>query len=101
MTVDLAVETSLIRLAADVLDDASTALTPGAAGDQLHCPLVDDSLGNSALGREVVDAASRRVIQATDAARRLAELVTDAASKLRTAAAAFEAAESTAIAPPR
>lgn len=100
MTVDLTVETSLIRQAADVLDDASTVLAPATVGD-LSCPLVDGSLGYSAVGREVVGAAARRVIQATDAARRLAELVNDAAIKLRTAAAAFEAAETTAIAQPR
>ena len=100
MTVDVAVETSLIRQAADVLDDASAVLTPAGA-DGLNCPLTDGSLGSSALGREVVGAATRRVIQATDAARRLAELIADAAGKLRTAAAAFEAAESAAIAPPR
>ena len=98
MTVDLTVETTLIRQAADVLDDASAAFDSGAACEVFRCPLTDGSLGSSALAREVVGAASRRVTQATEAARRLSILAADAAGKLRTAAGAFEAAETAAIA---
>lgn len=101
MTVDLSVETTFIRQAAGVLDDASSALAPGTAGDDSGGELVDNSLGNSALGREVVAAANRRVPQAVEAARRLAVVVTETADKLRTVAAAFEAAESSAIGHPR
>ncbi len=101
MTVDLAVETTFIRQAACVLDDASSALHPGMAGDMSGGRLVDNSLGNTALGREVVAAANRRVPQAVEAAGRLAGVVANTADKLRTVAAAFEAAESSTIGPPR
>ena len=100
MTVDLAVQTPLIRQAADVLDDASFDFV-GSMCDVFPSPLTDASLGASAVAREVVDAASRRVRHAAEAARRLSELATDTAEKLRLAATAFEDAESCAIAPPR
>ena len=101
MTVDLSVETTLIRQAAEVLNDASSVLAPGPAGDVWRGALADNSLGNSALGREVVAAANRRVPQAVEAAGRLAGVVAETADKLRTVAAAFEAAESSTIGPPR
>jgi hypothetical protein len=101
ITVDLTVETALIRQAADVLDDASMVLGPGRAGGPARCPLVDNSLGNSALGREVVSAANRRVLQATEAAGQLACLIGETARKLRSTATAFEAAEISRIGPPR
>lgn len=101
MTVDLTVETALIRQAADVLDDASAVLGPDQAGVAARCPLVDSCLGNSALGREVVGAANRRVLQATEAAGRLAGLIGETARKLRSTATAFEAAESSSLRPPR
>jgi hypothetical protein len=98
---DLTVQTALLRHAADVLDQASTAFGGHATGDTARCPLTDESLGRSAAAREVVESASRRVPQATEATRRLAVLAADTAGRLRTAAAAFESAESAAIAPPR
>jgi len=101
MTVDLAVETSLIRQAADVLDDAADVLGQAAAGAGSRNTLVESSLGNSALGREVVGAANRRVLQAVEAADLLADVVTETATRLRTVAAAFEAAETTTIRPHR
>ncbi len=101
MTVNLSVETTLIRQAADVLDDASSVLAPVAAGNLSRGALTDNSLGNSALGREVVGAANRRVLQSVEAAGRLADVVTETARKLRMVATAFEAAESSAIRPPR
>jgi hypothetical protein len=100
MNADLTVETALIRQAAAVLDEASTTFATG--GQSSICPLLHDgSLGRSAAAREVASAASRRVEQALEAARLLAEHAHDAAVGLRAAAAAFEAAESFAIAPPR
>ena len=100
-TVDLTVDTTLIRQAADVLDDASTVLGPDAVGAAARCPLVENSLGNSALGREVVSAANRRVLQAAEAAGRLAGLIGETAQRLRSTATAFEVAESVRIGPPR
>jgi len=98
---DLTVQTALLRHAADVLDDASTAFGGNAPGDAARCPLTDEGLGRSAAAREVVESASRRVPQAVEATRRLGVLAADTAGKLRTVAAAFETAESAAIAPPR
>jgi hypothetical protein len=99
MNPDLAVETALIRQAADVLDDASSSF--GAGGQPIECPLHDGSLGSSAAAREVSAAACRRVEQAVESAALLANLARESAGRLRTVAAAFEAAESAAIAPPR
>ena len=100
MTPELMVDTALIRQAADVLQDAVSALDPGCEpiGD---CPLTDDSLGRSAVAREVAGAAARRVLQACAAARLLAAQVGDTATSLRNSASAFDAAESSIIAPPR
>jgi|GEM_PF-5920443 len=129
MTTDLAVETTLLRQAADILDDAAAAFAGGGAGggrgggdpgggaysggggnrgaaghlagDCPSCPLSDTSLGRSAVGREVVEAASRRVEQAVEATRLLAGLVSVTADKLRITAAAFDAAEFAAVGPHR
>ena len=100
MSTDLAVETATIRWAADVLDEASEAYEGGVACRVFHCPLGDASLGHSAVAREVVAGALRRVDQALEAARQLARLSSAGAAALRTAAAAFDAAESS-LAPPR
>lgn len=94
-------DTALIRQAADVLDDASAVLGPDQAGVPARCPLVGNSLGNSALGREVVNAANRRVLQATEAAIRLSGLIGQTAQTLRGTATAFEVAESSGVGPPR
>jgi len=100
MSADLTVETTLIRQAAAVLDEASSNFAAG--GQASICPLLHDgSLGRSAVAREVAGAATRRVEQALEAARLLADHARDAAIGLRAAAAAFEVAESLAIAPPR
>ena len=100
MTVDLAVETDLIRQAADVLDEAASSFDPSCE-QAWDCPLTDESLGSSAVAREVAGAAARRVLQACEVARSLAGLSTDAASRLRAASDAFDAAEAAAIAGPR
>ena len=99
MSADLTVQTPLIRQAADELDDAAGAFRNGLG--ETTCPLTDSSLGSSALAREVVAAAARRVVQTTEAGTLLAGQVGETAARLRAAAAAFEAAESAAIAPPR
>jgi hypothetical protein len=100
MAVDLEVHTDLLRQAADVLDDASSAFagTPRTDGD---CPLTDSSLGDSAVAREVAGSAGRRVSQAIEAAVQLAVLATDSARKIRSAASAFENAETSMPAGPR
>jgi hypothetical protein len=100
MTQDLDVETTLIRQAADILDDAGRIFGGSAGGGELTCPLTDASLGPTALGREVVAGASKRVRQAAEAADRLGVLSSDTAGKLRTSANAFEQAESSAISGP-
>jgi hypothetical protein len=100
MSTDLAVETALIRQAADMLDVASSTFVAG--GQASICSRLNDgSLGPSAAAREVVSAASRRVEQALEAARLLADRASETSGRLRAAATAFEAAESSAIAPPR
>jgi hypothetical protein len=100
MSTDLAVQTALIRQAADVLEDASTTFAAGGLASS--CPLLHDgSLGPSAAAREVAGAASRRVEQALEVARLLADHASQTSARLRAAAAAFEAAESSAMAPPR
>ncbi len=100
MSTDLAVDTALIRQAADLLDQASSTFVAG--GQASICSrLSDGSLGPSAAAREVVSAASRRVEQALEAARLLADRASETSGRLRAAATAFEAAESSAIAPPR
>jgi len=100
MTSDLAVETDLIRQCADVLDDASSAFDPGCEV-AWGCPLTDESLGRSAVAREVAGAAARRVLQACAATRSLTSLTAETAGNLRAAAAAFDAAESSIITGPR
>jgi hypothetical protein len=100
MGTDLAVETALIRQAAQVLDDAWLSFSTG--GQATMCsPLHDGSLGSSAVAREVAGAASRRVEQAVQAAALLADRTRETANGLRTVAAAFDDVESSAIAPPR
>lgn len=101
MAQDLEVDTTLIRQAADILDDAALTFGDKSGDGELNCPLNDASLGPTALGREVVAGASKRVRQAAEAADRLGLLSSDTASKLRTSANAFEQAESRAIAGPR
>jgi len=100
MTMELMVDTALIRQAAGVLQDAASTLDPGCA-PVWDCPLTDGSLGRSAVAREVAGAAARRVLQACAAARSLAAQVGETAASLRNSASAFDAAESSIIAPPR
>ena len=100
MAADLTVETDLIRRSADVLDEASVAFDPGCE-PSWECPLTDGSLGTSAVAREVAGSAARRVLQACAAARSLSTLAAEAAGGLRITAAAFDAAESAAVAEPR
>ena len=89
-------ETALIRQAADVLDDASTTFGCRRAGEQLPAAARRQPrafrCGAGGRRRRI-----RRVQQAAEAARLLADLASDTAGRLRAAAAAFEAAESSAI----
>jgi len=101
MAVDLAVDTDLLRQAADVLDEASALFHGRASPEVAVFPLTDASLGNSAVAREVVAAAGRRVAQAIESTVLLATLITDDAGKLRSAAAAFATAETAVPVQPR
>jgi hypothetical protein len=101
MAVDLAVDTALLRQAANVLDDASALLAGRASPEIAVFPLGDASLGRSAVAREVVDAAGRRVAQAYESAVLLAAMATDVAEKTRCAATAFDLAETANAAAPR
>lgn len=96
---DLEVQTELLRQAADVVEDASTAFT--GDGTTLRSELAHHSLGQSVAAREVVTAATRRVQHDLEAARRLGDLTRDIANTLRTVAVEFEIAENSAIAGPR
>jgi len=98
---DLAVDTALLRRAADLLDDAVAALRGDSGCEVFHSPLSDTSLGDSAAGREVVAAADRRVIGAVDGAGSLALRVAYAAEKVRVTARHFDLAEAGAIQGPR
>jgi hypothetical protein len=101
MAVDLEVDTGLLRQAADVLDDASALFDGRTSPDIAEYPLTDASLGNSAVAREVVAAAARRVAQAIESAVLLAALATGGAEKLRSAATAFAASETAIAGQPR
>ncbi len=98
---DLAVDTALLRRAAELLDDAVAAFRGGGSCEVFRCPLSDTSLGDSAAGREVVAAAARRVAGAVDGAGALALRVATAAEKLRATAQHFDLAEADAIPGPR
>lgn len=93
MAVDLAVDTALLRQAADVLDDAAALFAGRASPDIANFPLSDVSLGRSAVAREVVEAAGRRVAQALESAVLVAAIATTNAEKVRCAATAFDLAE--------
>lgn len=99
MTGELLVDTGLLRAAADMLDDACILFAQGA-GRHESSPLTDDSLGRSPVAREVIESASRRVLEAMDASSRIAEAAGFTADRIRAAAASFDRAEA-AIAAPR
>ena len=101
MAVDLAVDTDLLRQAADVLDDASAVFSGPTSSARLDFPLTDSSLGRSAVAREVVGAAQRRVTQAIEVAAQLATLATDSAGRVRSTATSFDNAEAAVPAQPR
>lgn len=92
MTGELLVNTALLRMAAEILDDAGILFAQGA-GRHEGSPLTDDSLGRSAVAREVIESASRRVLEAMDASGRIAEAAGFTADRVRAAAASFETAE--------
>lgn len=96
MTSELAVDTALIRHAAELLDEAADAFGPGAGLADAECPLTDNSLGSTALAREVAGAARRRVRQGIDSAAMLARSAAETAAGLRRAANTFEIVESAA-----
>jgi hypothetical protein len=101
MAVDLEVDTGLLWQAADVLDDASALFDGRTSPDFADYPLTDASLGNSAVAREVVAAAGRRVAQAIESTVLLAALATRDAEKLRAAATAFASTETAIAGQPR
>ncbi|MGS0684202.1 hypothetical protein ACVBEQ_03405 [Nakamurella sp. GG22] len=97
---DLVVDTALLKAAAGAVEDASTAFA-AVVGKALGCRLTDDSLGRSAVAREVVDAAARRVQHALQASRIAADAASGVAVRIRTVAAVFEQLESAMPVPPR
>jgi len=101
MALELAVDTGLLKQAADALDDASALFDGRTSPAMASFPLTDTSLGSSAVAREVVAAARRRVEQAIETTALLAALVTEDAGKLRSAAIAFAAAEAAVPVQPR
>lgn len=92
---DLAVDTALLRQAADAVEIAASRFTPDAGDAQAACPLADGSLGPSALGREVVAAAERRIRAALEAATALAAVGQRCADQLEVAADQFDRLEAT------
>ena len=97
---ELMVDTTLLIAAANAVEDASVSF--GAVGGKaLGCRLTDDSLGRSAVAREVVEASARRVQQAVQAARMAADEAAGVAVRIRTVAAVFDRLESTMPVPPR
>ena len=97
---DLAVDTALLATAADRLEDATASLS-GAAVDPGACPLPVDALGPDAIGREVIDTASRRVRQAAESVGLLTQRLLAAASALRATADGFRSADDGVRRPPR
>lgn len=96
---DLTVDTVVLRQVAAQVRDAVDVLTPNRLDATAPCPLVDASLGASALGREVVSLAERRVRQGLEAADTLSTTARAAAGGLDQAAAAFDDVEATAAEP--
>ncbi len=89
---DLTVDTALLTGAGNRLEDAAGSLS-AAAADPGPCPLAVDALGPDAIGREVLDAAGRRVRQAAESAALMAHRLLAAAGALRTTATGFRAAD--------
>lgn len=100
MADELLVDTGLLRAAAAIADDAAR-LFAGAGGRDEGCRLTDDSLGTSPAAREVVHSASRRVREALEVARRMADASTQTAARMGDVAASFERMESMIGRPPR
>ena len=90
---ELAVDTALLKAAANAVDDASATFA-AAGGKAVGCRLTDDSLGRSAVAREVVAASARRVQQALQATRIAADEASGVAVRIRTVAAVFDRLES-------
>ncbi len=97
---DLVVDTALLKVAAGTVDDASSAFA-AVGGKATGCRLTDDSLGRSAVAREVVDAAASRVQQALQASRLASEAASGVAVRIRAVAAVFDQLESAMPVPPR
>ncbi len=97
---ELTVDTALLGAAASAVENAAAAFT-AAGGKALGSRLTDDSLGRSAVAREVVEASARRVQQAVQATRLAADEATVTAARIRTVAAVFDRLESALPVPPR
>lgn len=101
MTSDLAVDTALIRHAAQLLDGATDSFDGDAGAIYLECPLTDSSLGSTAVAREVAGAARRRVTQAIESVAILTQTTSQTATRLRDVAGRFEIVESATANGPR
>lgn len=87
---DLAVDSAVLRQAADVIDQAAEAFARSAHDPS---PLPDGGLGPSPAAREVVMRAADRLTRAGDAAVGLAGLGAAVADRLRMVATGFDMVE--------
>lgn len=90
---ELTVDTGLLMSVADAVEDAASSFG-AVGGSAMGCRLTDDSLGRSAVAREVVAASARRVQQVFQATRMAADAAHETAARIRTAAAVFDRLES-------
>lgn len=90
---ELMVDTALLRAAAHAVEDAAASFA-AAGGRAQGCRLTDDSLGCSAVAREVVEASIRRVQQAVQVTRMAADAASGVSGRVCTVAAVFERLES-------
>ena len=97
---ELTVDTALLKAAANAVEEAAAAFA-AVGGKALGCRLADDSLGRSAVAREVVEASAHRVQQAVQASRMAADAASGVAVRIRTVGAVFDRLEAAMPVPPR
>jgi hypothetical protein len=96
----LSVDSTAIRLAARIVDEAAAAFAGSGSIHHASSPLADGSLGHSEAARAVVVAAGQQLARAQLAAVRLAERSHTMAGAMQTSATFFEMVDS-AIGAPR
>ncbi|HEY5880899.1 MAG TPA: hypothetical protein VIU11_18445 [Nakamurella sp.] len=90
----LSVDSTAIRRAADVVDQAATAFAAAGSGHRESSPLTDGSLGRSDIARVVVAAVGRQLSRCQDATSGLAERSHTMAGAMQTTASFFEIVDS-------